>query len=150
MTNDTRQIGRADLETYVAAIFVAAGIAPEMAADWAAAVVWASLRGVDSHGVLRVPRYVDLLRRGHINARPDIRVARRAGAIVVLEADRAPGAIAMARAMDEAIERARAVHVGWCAARNVTHAGAIGRFALAAAEAGFAGIAMCASTPLMA
>jgi ureidoglycolate dehydrogenase (NAD+) len=150
MTDDTRLIGRADLEAYVAAIFVAAGVAAAMAADWARAVVWANLRGVDSHGVLRVPRYVDLLRRGHINPDPDMQIERRAGAIVVMEADRAPGAIAMARAMTEAIERARAVHVGWCAARNITHAGAIGHFALQAAEAGFAGIAMCASTPLMA
>jgi ureidoglycolate dehydrogenase (NAD+) len=42
------------------------------------------------------------------------------------------------------------VHVGWCAARNITHAGAIGYFALQAAEAGMAGIVMTASGPMMA
>jgi len=150
MTDDAKLIGRADLEGYVAAIFVAAGVATPMAAEWARAVVWANLRGVDSHGVLRVPRYVDLLRREAINPDPDMRLERRSGAIAVLEADRAPGAVAMARAMHEAIERAREVHIGWCGARNITHAGAIGYFALQAAEAGMAGIAMCASTPLMA
>jgi ureidoglycolate dehydrogenase (NAD+) len=150
MTDDTKLIGRAELEAYVAAIFGAAGVAATMAADWARMVVWANLRGVDSHGVLRVPRYVDLLRRKAINPNPDMRVERRSGAIAVLEADHAPGAVAMARAMDEAIKRAQAVHVGWCGARNITHAGAIGYFALRAAEAGMAGIAMCASGPLMA
>ena len=80
----------------------------------------------------------------------NIRVERRAGAIVVLEADRAPGAIAMTRAMAEAIACARETHIGWCAARNITHAGAIGYFALQAAQAGFAGIVMTASGPLMA
>lgn len=149
MTDD-RLISRTDLEAYVAAIFVAAGVAAPMAADWARMVVWANLRGVDSHGVLRVPRYVDLLRRKSINPTPDMRVTRRSGAIAVLEADRAPGAVAMTRAMDEAIGRARAVHVGWCGVRNITHSGAIGQFALQAAEAGMAGIAMCASGPLMA
>src|SRR5262249_46594627 len=82
-----------------------------------------------------------------INPAPDMRVERRSGAIAVLEADRAPGAVAMAMAMDEAIARAREVHVGWCAARNITHAGAVGYFALQAANVGMAGIVMSASAP---
>jgi len=150
MTDDVKLISKSDLETYVAAIFAATGVVKAMAADWARMVVWANLRGVDSHGVLRVPRYVDLLKRKSINPKPAMRVERSSGAIVVLEADRAPGAVAMARAMTEAIGRAREVHIGWCGARNITHAGAIGYFALQAAEAGMAGIAMCASGPLMA
>jgi ureidoglycolate dehydrogenase (NAD+) len=150
MSDDTTYIGKADLEAYVSDIFAAAGVAPEMAREWARVLVWANLRGVDSHGVLRVPRYVDLLRRKAINAAPDVRVARRSGAIAVLDCDLAPGAVAMSRAMDEAINRAREVHVGWCGARNITHAGAVGYFALQAAQAGMAGIVMCASGPLMA
>ena len=79
-----------------------------------------------------------------------MRMEMRAGAIAVLEADRAPGAVAMAVAMGEAIARAREVHVGWCAARNITHSGAVGYFALQAANAGMAGIVMSASGPMMA
>jgi ureidoglycolate dehydrogenase (NAD+) len=105
---------------------------------------------VDSHGVIRIPRYLDLLRQKTINTQPNIRVEKRAGAISIMEADRAPGVIAMARAMEEAIARAREVSIGWCAARNVTHTGAIGYFALMAANAGMAGIAMGASSPMMA
>ncbi len=150
MANEGRTIGKTELENFVAAIFAAAGVAPVMAADWARMVVWADLRGVDSHGVIRVPRYVDLIRRKFIHAKPAMRVERSSGAIAVLEADHAPGAIAMTRAMTEALGRAREVHIGWCGARNITHAGAIGQFALQAAEAGMAGIAMCASSPLMA
>src|SRR5947209_7752483 len=138
------------LTRFAAAIFAAAGVAPEVATAWAVAVVWANLRGVDSHGVIRIPRYVDLLKKKSINPRPAMRVERSAGAIAVLDADRAPGAIGMARAMDEAIARARDVHVGWCAAKNITHAGAVGFFALQAARAGMAGIVMTASGPLMA
>jgi ureidoglycolate dehydrogenase (NAD+) len=113
-------------------------------------LVWANLRGVDSHGVLRIPGYVERLKSKAINPAPDMRVERRSGAIAVLEADRAPGAVAMAMAMDEAIARAREVHVGWCAARNITHAGAVGYFALQAANVGMAGIVMSASGPMMA
>jgi ureidoglycolate dehydrogenase (NAD+) len=144
------RIGNAELTAFAGALFVAAGVEHAMADEWAASLVWANLRGVDSHGVLRIPRYLDLLKRGSINAKPNMRVEKRAGAIALLEADRAPGAVAMSRAMTEAIACAREVHVGWCAARNITHAGAIGYFALQAAEAGMAGIAMTASGPMMA
>jgi ureidoglycolate dehydrogenase (NAD+) len=139
-----------DLERFASALFQATGVARAMADEWARSLVWANLRGTDSHGVLRIPGYLDRLKAKAINPTPDMRVEKRAGAIVVLEADRAPGAVAMARAMAEAIARAREVHIGWCAARNITHAGAVGYFALQAAEAGMAGIVMSASGPMMA
>src|SRR5215469_18453766 len=148
--SDNIILAKPDLTTFAAAIFAAAGVEPQMAARWAEAVVWANLRGVDSHGVIRIPRYVDLLKKGSTNPRPQMRLERSAGAVAVLDADRAPGAIGMARAMDEAIARARQVHVGWCAAKNITHAGAVGYFALQAANAGMAGIVMSASGPMMA
>ena len=128
----------------------AAGVSADIAAEWAKALVWSNLRGVDSHGVLRIPRYIELLGKKAINSAPVMRVEKKAGAIAVLEADLAPGPVAMSRAMKEAIACAREVHIGWCAARNITHAGAIGYFALQAAEAGMAGIVMTASGPMMA
>ncbi|MCC7348192.1 MAG: Ldh family oxidoreductase [Variibacter sp.] len=149
MTSGVR-IGAAELNAFAARLFVAAGVPEEDATAWARVLVWANARGADSHGVLRIPAYVERIRKGAINPRPAMRVERRSGAIAVLEADRAPGAVAMLRAMEEAIARARVAHIGWCAARNITHAGAIGYFALKAAEQGMAGIAMTASGPMMA
>jgi len=137
------------LQRFAAALLQAAGVSLDMADEWAAALVWSNLRGVDSHGVLRIPRYVELLGKGAINPAPVMRLERRAGAIAVLDANLAPGPVAMSRAMREAIACARAVHIGWCAARNITHAGAVGYFALQAAEAGMAGIVMTASGPMM-
>jgi ureidoglycolate dehydrogenase (NAD+) len=143
-------IQSAELERFAAALLQARGVAAPMAREWAKSLVWPNLRGVDSHGVLRIPIYLERLKRGEMNPTPDMRVERRAGAIALLDADRAPGAVAMTRAMDEAIARAREVHVGWCVARNITHAGAVGYFALQAASAGMAGIVMSASGPMMA
>ena len=150
MAQDDLLIGKAELHTFISAIFVAAGCSPEHAAEWSKMLIWANLRGTDSHGIIRIPRYIDLLKAKSINAAPNIRVERKMGAAVVLETDRAPAAVGMTRAMSEAIECARNVGVGWCAARNTTHTGAIGYFALQAAEQGFAGIAMSASGPMMA
>ncbi len=150
MPPESIRIGKAELSAFVAAIFVAVGLKKEHADAWADMLVWANLRGTDSHGIIRIPRYIDLIKAKSINPAPDIRIEKKSGAAVVLEADRAPSAVAMTMAMSEAMDCARNVHVGMCAARNITHTGAIGYFALQAAEAGFVGIAMSASGPMMA
>jgi ureidoglycolate dehydrogenase (NAD+) len=150
LKSDLHVIQSSDLQRFASALFQASRVARPMADEWAESLVWANLRGVDSHGVLRIPIYIDRLQKKEMNPTPDIRVEMRSGAIAMLEADRAPGAVAMSRAMTEAIARAREVHVGWCAARNITHAGAVGYFALQAANAGMAGIVMSASGPMMA
>src|SRR5499426_1781756 len=147
---EVQVIPSADLQHFARALFEAAGVAPPMADQWAKSLVWANLRGVDSHGVLRIPGYIERLKTKAINPTPNMRVEKRDGAIALLEADRAPGAVAMGLAMAEAIARARESHVGWCAARNITHAGAVGYLALQAANAGMAGIVMSASGPMMA
>ena len=58
------------LERWVADIFAAAGMSAEHAALVARVLVWADRRCMGSHGVMRVPRYLDLIRAGDINQRP--------------------------------------------------------------------------------
>lgn len=139
-----------DLQRYAAALLAGAGFGRKQAEQTAEVLVWANARGVDSHGVLRIPRYVEMVEAGTIKPAAEPAVVERKGAISVLEAARAPGATAMVAAMQEAVEQAGKFGVGWCSARNITHAGAIGYYALQAAAKGFVGIVMTASGPLMA
>lgn len=143
-------VSKDDLFSFARDIFTSAGVGAEHAGLWAELLVWANLRGVDTHGVMRIPIYLGRVANGGINATPDMRVERRDGATAVVDANLAPGPVGMMFAMNEAIARAREVRVGWCVVRNVTHAGAIGYYALKAAEAGMAGMAMTASLPMMA
>jgi len=144
-------IAKQDLLNFAENTFAAAGVAEALAVQMADVLVWANLRGTDSHGVVRIPRYLSLLEQGATNGTPDMRIERDAGALAVLEGDRAPGGPAMLRAADEAIVRAQKYNIAWCAARNIAHAGAVGYFAAKVAEAGLAGIVMSASgKPLMA
>jgi len=143
-------LGKAELLDFAVRIFTALKVSEPHARLWAEVLVWADLRSVSSHGVMRIPAYADYIRMGEYNPVPAMRVKRLGGAAAMLDADLAPGPVAMTAAMDEAMAIARSHHVGWCVARNITHPGAIGYFALAAAKAGFAGIAMCASQPMMA
>jgi ureidoglycolate dehydrogenase (NAD+) len=143
-------IDKSELFRFGVRIFCALKVNETHARLWADVLVWADLRGVSSHGVIRLPAYADHLRRGEFNPAPDMRVQRLGGAAALLDADLAPGPVAMMAAMDEAIALARTQYVGWCVARNITHPGAIGYFAGAAAKAGLAGAAMAASQPMMA
>jgi ureidoglycolate dehydrogenase (NAD+) len=142
--------GCEDLQRYAAALLVGGGFRPQQAEQTANVLIWANERGVDSHGVLRIPRYVEMVEAGTINPSAEPAVVERKGAISVLEASRGPGASAMVAAVREATDRATTSGVGWCSARNITHAGAIGYYALQAAEKGYIGIVMTASGPLMA
>jgi len=58
------RVGADDLRAMVAGIFAARGVQEADAAAVAGTLVWANLRGIDSHGVSRVPRYPRAVRQG--------------------------------------------------------------------------------------
>jgi ureidoglycolate dehydrogenase (NAD+) len=144
-----RMVDSETLRSFSARLLQAGGFAPDHAARTADLLVWANLRGADSHGVLRIPRYVEMVELGIINPKPELRFISEFGATAVLEADRAPGAVGMIMAAEKAMALAPISGIGWCSARNITHAGAIGYFAHQVSRAGLIGIVMTASKPLM-
>jgi ureidoglycolate dehydrogenase (NAD+) len=150
LTKITKKYHQHMLLKFVQEIFQYYGVSRDHALKWAEVLIWANLRGVDSHGVLRIPVYVDYLQTGIINAQPDMKLDPLTGAIARLDADLGPGPIALIYAMDEAIKKAKKFNIGWCTVCNMTHAGAVGYFALQAAKAGLAGLVMTASQPMMA
>ena len=94
MPQDTLLITKTELTDFVAAVFAAVGLSKEHAGEWARMLVWANLRGTDSHGIIRIPRYIDLVNAKSIKAAPNIRIEKKEGAAVVLggPARRQPGA----------------------------------------------------------
>ena len=87
---DVAHIIPQDLESAVGWLYRAAGMEPDAAASVAAAVVAASARGIDSHGIVLVPRYIRGLKTGGLNAHPRLRWVVEAGAVAELDADNAP------------------------------------------------------------
>ncbi|MHA3791820.1 Ldh family oxidoreductase [Sphingomonas sp. YL-JM2C] len=146
---DIATIAADELRRYSAALLDKAGFGEAEAREMADLLVWANQRGVDSHGVLRIPRYVEMLETGLVRADFAFRDVSRTGAVCVLDAGKAPGATAMNRAVGEAATLAARFGIGWCAVRDTSHAGAIGYFVQQLAERGLVGLAMTASKPLM-
>jgi ureidoglycolate dehydrogenase (NAD+) len=138
------------LRRFTTDVFQRAGMSTEDASVVAEALVWANLRGIDSHGVSRIPSYVEWMRRGDINATPRMEVTTETAAVVVLDADRAAGPIAMTAATRHAVRKARDAGAGLVFVRATTHTAALGHYTLIAAREGLAGLAFAASTPLMA
>ena len=139
-----------DLRTLVAGVFRARGTREAEAVAVADALVWANLRGIDSHGVSRVPRYLELFDKGESvpDALPS--VARPRAAIAIVDAHAAPGPVALNRAADEAVACARECGVGWASVRGTVHTGAIGYYTSRVADAGLAAVGVVAGVPNMA
>ncbi|WP_030442620.1 Ldh family oxidoreductase [Actinoplanes subtropicus] len=142
-------IPAADLAEFVTALFTEVVPDPGRARTISDVLVWASLRGVDSHGVARVPRYLELLASGEANANARMRFTAGAAGVAVLDADRAPGPVALTAAADEAVSRGRSRGIGAVGVRRTVHTGAIGYYTSRIADAGLIGIAFVAGMPNM-
>jgi LDH2 family malate/lactate/ureidoglycolate dehydrogenase len=138
------------LKKAVRGIFSASGMAQEHAATVAEVLVWADLRGMGSHGVMRVPRYVELMQRGDLNGKPAMRPVTKTAACILFDADRAAGPVAMMHAAESAVAKARSAGIGMALARGTTHTAALGYYTQWIARGGMAGIAFAASSPNMA
>ena len=138
------------LENFVQALFVHAGMAPEPARYVAKALLWAELRGIDTHGVGRVGFYLNFIQKGVINTQATWQVLHDTPAVQVFDANASAGAVAMFHAVTQAALKARALGIGLVMVRGTTHTGALGCFTQALAKQGMVGVALAASLPLMA
>jgi ureidoglycolate dehydrogenase (NAD+) len=139
-----------ELRAFTRDVFIRVGVSAEDAELEAEVLVWANLRGVDSHGVLRIPWYLELIDKGVMNIRPNIQVLKETPATLVIDADHALGPVVTTWAMRRVMAKASDVGIGWAFIRNTTHQGAMGYYPLLAAQAGMAGIAFVVSPPTMA
>ncbi|MFN3661769.1 Ldh family oxidoreductase [Yoonia sp.] len=128
----------AALTSAVAAMFVAHDVPEGDARRVAECLVLADLRGVVSHGVSRVPIYLDRLRRGLVKAQPQMVMERPLSVAARLDADDALGFVAATRAMAEAVDMARNHGMGMCAVRRSTHFGMAANYLLQATDSGMA------------
>jgi LDH2 family malate/lactate/ureidoglycolate dehydrogenase len=137
------------LEEFVTEIFEKAGCNSNDARIIGSCLVQTNLWGIDSHGVLRVAKYLDRLRTGGMNATPSIQSRKSAAGLEVLDADNGSGYIAATAAMRRAIELAKESNIAAVGIINSNHCGATALYARMAIEYGMIGIAMSNVAPNM-
>src|SRR3954470_5806336 len=126
MTTELEQrVTEQPLRRLVSDIFARCDLRPADATYLASSLVDADLRGVHSHGVLRVPEYVRKLTVGGVDPRGQPAVVSDSGACLVVDGDNAMGQIGSHFAMRRVLERAGEIGIAAAAIRGSNHNGAM-------------------------
>ena len=134
------RVPTAAVTAFIADAMVKAGVPAGDAAKISELMLEADLIGADAHGVFRLPQYINRLKLGSTNARPNIKVNRTAPATALVNGDNGMGHLVVARAAETAIELARESGVAWVGCRMSGHAGAAGVYAALPLKADMIGI----------
>ena len=120
------------------------------AREVAGCLIKAELRGVDSHGMVRLPVYARRIQAGVVKARPDVRLVPAGSAAAVIDGDNGPGPVVAARAMEAAIDLAQKHGTGFVGVRHSNHFGPAGYYVEKAINQGCIGMAISNAPPNMA
>lgn len=135
------------LREFTFLVFQAAGIDAEDARLATDVLIWASLRGVDTHGIRNLKRYyIDSSggvgrRDGVILPEARLTTEKESPTTAALNANGGLGLSVSVRSMDLAISKARQEGIGMVTVRNSTHFGAAGYYAAMAVEHDMLGFA---------
>ena len=139
--NDHRHCAPAALEALGRRLLTAAGLPEDEAREVTAHVVDNSLCGMDSHGVVRLPYYLDLIAKGTVKADAEVRVVEDTATTVKVDGGGGLGIPAIRRTAVLTAAKAKAQKIAVGALVNCGHTGRIGAFAeLIAREGCFAQI----------
>jgi LDH2 family malate/lactate/ureidoglycolate dehydrogenase len=138
------------LRNFCLACFEKAGLAPADAKVTAENLIFANLRGVDSHGVIRLKIYVDRLRAGGFRREARPRVVSEFDSSALIDAGGGMGQVAGTAAMQLAMTKAVKTGAAWVSVKNSNHFGAAAFYAVQAVEQGMIGFAATNAGPTMA
>jgi ureidoglycolate dehydrogenase (NAD+) len=144
------RIRHQDLTRLLADILAAKGMGAADAATVADVLAWANMRGVDGHGAVRLPGYLEFIDRGELDPKAEPQVRPLGPTAFILDCARAAGPVAMMKAARLAVDVARQYGVGIALVRETTHTGAVGRYPQWVAQQGCACIMMNGGPPFMA
>jgi len=139
-------------------IFKAAGASDEEAKIVSRYLVNANLAGHDSHGVIRIPQYVNMIKVGYkpygylckIKPGAQIEIVKETETTALIDGNWGFGQLIATKAMELAIEKAKKHGIGAVGAFHCNHIGRLGEYSLMAAKQDLIGLAVCNSGRLVA
>jgi len=135
---------------FTQSVFEKMGLPAEEAYQAADVLLRAELRNIPTHGLMRLPEYVSLWQKKRITVTPEFTVMHETPSTALVDGGKGLGLVTAPKAMDMAIEKAKAAGTGWVAVRNSYHFGIAGYYAMKALEHNMIGIAMTNANPLVA
>ncbi|CAK9019586.1 Glycerol kinase (ATP:glycerol 3-phosphotransferase) (Glycerokinase) (GK), partial [Durusdinium trenchii] len=130
--NQLKQLGGRILE--------AAGVSPADAEIVASELAEANLVGHDSHGVMRLMQYVQMIEEGFVKPGGEFEVVKEAPAFAVIDGHFNFGQVTASRALALGIEKARSAGTATIMIRNCNHVGRLGSYTHRAAREGLAAL----------
>jgi LDH2 family malate/lactate/ureidoglycolate dehydrogenase len=150
MEDTGRRFSTSKLSVFCVAVLEKAGVPRENAEIVAHSLLAANLRGVDTHGITRLPIYVERLQAGLTKGHARGAVISETPTTAVYDGQDGLGQVVGTKAMRLAIAKAESAGVGLVTARNSTHYGTAGYYAMMALDKEMIGIALTNSPSLMA
>ena len=140
----------ADLTAFGCAVLEKLDVPTSDARAVADCLVLAELRGVDSHGMIRLPVYTRRIQAGVVKARPAMSLTSRFAAVALLDGGNGLGPVVGTRAMQEALRIAETCGIGYVGVRGSNHFGAAAFYVEMAVRMGYIGCAVSNAPPHMA
>jgi L-2-hydroxycarboxylate dehydrogenase (NAD+) len=137
------------LTAFCVRVFQKLGVPEEDGRIVADVLVAADLRGIDSHGVARLRRYVDGVRDGMMVAGSREKVIVETPTTALVDAGAGLGHPVSRRAMEKAIQKAEEYGSGFVTVRNSNHYGIAGYYAMMALEHDCIGMSMTNASRLV-
>ncbi|MEM4176060.1 MAG: Ldh family oxidoreductase [Nitrososphaeria archaeon] len=128
-------------------IFSVVGASDEEAKIVSESLVESSLLGVDSHGVMRVPDYVKMVRESRIRVRAEIKVVKDKGATILVDGGFGFGQVVGRKAANLVLEKANTYGIGTVGIIRSNHIGRLGEYTTLIAEHDMIGMMFCNSGP---
>ncbi|MFP6765420.1 MAG: Ldh family oxidoreductase [Planctomycetaceae bacterium] len=126
------------LRTLSTQVLLSAGVPARDAATVADELATANAFGHDSHGVIRLIQYVDLIQQGFIVPGATVEVVRSGGSMTIFDAHFNFGQVAARAALEAGLRQAQDLGTSTVMVRNCNHVGRLGSYAQQAALRGFA------------
>lgn len=139
-----------ELFKLIQAIFVSKGVSKQDARLVSDLLVEANLRGHDSHGVIRTPKWITGLKTGAISPIAKVKIIKETPASVLLDGGRALGPVVGHKASDIVIQKAKSIGIGIAVVCKASHIGMLGYYTEYMAKRGVIGICMTNSESGMA
>jgi len=145
-----RKISFDDLKAFCREMYKRVGVPDEEAEIVAGLLARADLRGVETHGVTRLPIYIQRIQKGYVRAVNKTTLIREKGPTAFAEAHGSMGHVVAFKAMQMAINKAQEYGIGWVSVKDSGHFGVAGLFPMMALEKDFIGYIITNSAPMMA
>lgn len=139
---NTVAVAPSTIHAFAKSLLISAEVPPEKASTVADSLVLADLRGVDTHGINRMPGYLARIKAGTLNPSPNLSIVQKTPVMAHLDGQNTFGFISASYAIQKAADMASVYGVGIVGVKNSCHFGMGATYVLQAIERNMGAIVM--------